>query len=111
MIYPTLEDCEVQMERLCVDVLGDSAIYTPDGAASATIKVFANFREASRAFDGAQAIEQNMMIQVLVADITSKPVGGDRIALPKIPGKIFKPIGVSRDDSGAYWEFELKEVL
>ena len=60
--------------------------------------------------DGAQAIEQDIGVQLLKSAVPQKPSGACRITLGKLAGLTFKPVNVRSDTSGNYWEFEVVKV-
>ncbi|WP_417615309.1 hypothetical protein [Parasphingorhabdus sp.] len=111
MPLPTLESLDALLDSTCSTVLGDLIRYTPTSTGVAVeIKAFVDHRDAQRAFDSAQVIQQEMNVQVLATLVPAKPNDADRIKLPKYGAQKFKPINVRRDESGNYWEFELKAV-
>ena len=83
--------------------VGDSIVY--DGG---TIKGFIDHEEMNRG--GIGAIEQDMSVQILRSDVPARPGSTNRITLPKLPGKTFKPVNVRMDDGATWWVFDLKEV-
>lgn len=111
MPLPDLESLDAGLDEACLSVLGDTIKYTPSATGTElTIKVYTDHRDGQRIFDSAAVIEQDMSIQLLASTVPAKPSSHDRITLPKIPGAKFKPVNVRRDESGNYWEFELKAV-
>lgn len=110
MPLPNLESFDALLDGYCSDILGDTIGYSQNGGETVTLKAFANHRDGERTFDSAKVIEQDMSIQILASLLPSKPTAADRVTLPKIAGQMFKPIAIRRDDSGNYWEFELKAV-
>lgn len=74
------------------------------------MKAFVDHRDANRAFESAAVISQDMSVQIHISLIPSKPVEADRITIAKLGTQRFKPMNVRRDESGNYWEFELKAV-
>lgn len=110
MPLPTLESQIFRLNRACVDILGETIQYKPSGGAYGAIQAHVDYRDASKAFQGAEAVTQDMTIQVLIADVPTRPSGQCRVTLAKVPGRTFKPIAIRRDESGTHWEFELKDV-
>lgn len=110
MPLPTLEDLDALVNEACMDVLGDTLTYTPAGQSARTLKGYVENTEAIRDLQTGQVIEQAMTVQVLVVDVPARPSGAVRIALPKKPGKTYKPANVRMDRSGTHWEFELVAV-
>lgn len=56
------------------------------------------------------ATVQDAMLDIDNAKVPGKPGRGWRLTLPRIPGRVFEPIDVERDDIGLRWEFALKDV-
>lgn len=110
MTLPTLDDLTPALDRISVDLLGDPIEYAADGSAFEGATAFVDYRDASKAFEGAQAIEQDVTVSLLKADVPARPAATARLRLPKLAGKTFKPINVRSDTSGTHWEFEVKEV-
>jgi hypothetical protein len=111
MPLPTLESLDAQLDSTCSAVLGDTISYTPVSTGIALeLKVFGDFRDAQRAFEGAEVIGQEMNVQVLASLVPAKPNNADRITIPKFGAQKYRPMNVRRDESGNYWEFELKAV-
>lgn len=111
MPLPTLESLDARLDSTCSTVLGDLISYTPASTGVAVdIKVFGDFRDAQRAFEGSAVIEQDMSMELLASLVPAKPNKDDRITLPKFGAQKYRPSNVRRDESGNYWEFELKAV-
>lgn len=107
-----LEDMEgAFMDGPCMEYLGDSIAYKTAAASSFTeMHAYVDYRDMARSFDGAQAIEQDIGVQLLKSDVPQKPSGACRITLGKLAGLTFKPVNVRSDTSGNYWEFEVVKV-
>lgn len=111
MTLPNLESLDAQLDSTCSTVLGDLIAYTPASiGGTLDLKAFVDHRDANRAFESAAVISQEMSVQLLSILIPGKPVDADRITIPKLGTQRFKPMNVRRDESGNYWEFELKAV-
>lgn len=103
MAIPTLEDMTERLDEGTAMLVGDPLTY--DGN---TINGFIDHVEMNRG--GIGAIEQDMSVQILRSDIPTRPGSANRITLPKLPGKTFKPVNVRLDDGATFWVFDLKEV-
>lgn len=103
MAIPTLEDMTERLDEGSAMLVGDSLVY--DGT---TIKGFIDHVEMNRG--GIGAIEQDMSVQIMRSDVPTRPAATNRITLPKIAGKTFKPVNVRLDDGATWWVFDLKEV-
>lgn len=111
MARPTLDDLTPALDRACADELGDTIEYAADGATFEDQQAFVDYRDVSQAFEGAEAITQDISVTgLLKADVPTKPTSAVRIRLARRAGKTFKPISVRTDESGTGWEFEVKEV-
>lgn len=111
MTEPALEDLEGSfLDEPCMNILGDTIQFKPSGGAYASLKAYVDYRDMAKGFESGQAIVQDMTAQILISSVGARPTGSDRITLPKISGKYFKPVNVRRDESGTHWEFELEEV-
>lgn len=107
----SLEDMQGEfLDTPCMAILGDTIRYRPAGGSWLTLKAYVDHRDSATSFDGSQVIAQDILVQALRSDIPVKPGSGARITLPKVPGKMFKPINVGNDVSGDYWEFALQAV-
>lgn len=106
-----LESLTTDLDRACMDTLGDTISYKAAGAGTfSDVLAHADYRDSARSFDGAEVIAQDMRFAVLMSDVPAKPTGEVRVQLPKVAGRTFKPVGVGRDESGTHWEFDLKDV-
>lgn len=111
MARPTLDDLTASIDRNCVDLLGDTVSYAADGATFADVQAYVNYRDAEKAFEGAQVIQQDITVSgMLKVDVPAEPMGTARIRLARLSGVTFKPINVRNDESGTGWEFEVKQV-
>jgi len=91
------------------ELLGDTITVVPPSSAPITLKVHASHRDKTRMLDFSSATAQDILIDLDKASVPGKPISTWRIALPRIPGKVFSPKEVNTDDSGFRWEFGLKE--
>ncbi len=108
----TLDDLTPRLDRICLDRLGDLIQYAAGGAAFEAQRAYVNYRDAEKAFEGAQAIEQDITVSgLLKIDVPARPSKASRVRLARRPGKTFQPINVRTDESGTGWEFEVKEVV
>jgi hypothetical protein len=110
MPLPDLEAYTPLLFETCDTVLGDTITITSPSNAVVTVKVHATHRDRRVDFGISAANVQDAMIDIDMAAIVGKPGTGWRVTLPRIPGKIFEPRDVQRDDSGLRWEFGLKQV-
>lgn len=107
----TLEDMQgALLNGPCMAILGDTLKYRPAGGAWLTFKAYVDHRDNQTSLDGSQVMAQDILVQARKADIPVKPGSGARVTLPKVPGKLFKPINVGSDVSGDHWEFSLQAV-
>lgn len=90
--------------------VGDTISYKPAGGSYGDIIGFVDYTDQARSFDGAQVIEQDILIEVAKDAVPAKPTGECRVQLLKHPGLIFKPVSVGTDKSGNCWTFELVKV-
>lgn len=106
-----LEDLQGSfMDEPCMDTLGDTIRFKPDGGAWATIHAYVDFSEQGRTIEAGMVVEQNMLVTVLMRDVPVKPNANCRVTLRAVPGQTFKPANVARDASGTHWIFELVRV-
>jgi hypothetical protein len=111
MTRPTLDDLTADLDRIAVDLLGDTISYAGDGVTFADKQAYVNYRDAEKAFEGAQAIAQDITVSgLLKADAPDEPTSAARVRLIRRPGKTYRPVNVRSDDSGTGWEFEVKAV-
>lgn len=89
--------------------LGDTITVTVPGRAPNTFKANVNHRDRTVPLDFATVTAQDILIDLDKALFDAKPISTWRIALPRLPGKLFSPREVNTDDSGYRWEFGLKE--
>jgi hypothetical protein len=104
-----LEDMEgAFLDAPCMAALGDSIGYKASGASSfAALHGYVDYRDQVRALEAGQAIEQDVMVQVLRSDVPVRPDATCRITLGRISGAVFRPANVRSDESGRYWEFDV----
>lgn len=107
---PDLESIMGDLDGTCMAVLGDSVRYRPAGGVFADRKGYVEYPEALRDLENGRAIEQDIMVQLLKADVPAKPGSQCRITLGRLPGMLFKPVNVRSDRSGTHWEFEVVSV-
>lgn len=110
MPLPTLESLTSGLDRACADVLGEEIQYAANGAAYAAVRAHVDYRDAAKAFEGAQAIAQDIVVTFLKADVPTKPASAARLTLARRAGKTFKPVSPRTDESGTHWEMEVAEV-
>ena len=111
MARPTLEDMTPDMERACIDFLGESIMYAADGSTFVAVQAYVEYRDQAQSYDGAQAIAQDMTVAFLKADIAAAPTTEARLTLSRRSGKTYRPMNVRTDNAGTQWEFEVKEVV
>jgi predicted YcjX-like family ATPase len=99
------------LDRVCVDVLGDTIQYRIAGASDfTTIAAHVDYADKLRSIEGVDAVDQDMRVELLKADVPSKPGATWQIQLPLLPTRRFKPANVGSDASGSHWAFDLKDV-
>lgn len=103
MAIPTIESLTPLLDEKTVGIAGDSLVYDGDA-----MRGFVDYGEQARL--GIGAIEQDMVCQIRRVDVPTRPGSINRITLPAIAGKTFRPSSVQLDDGGTYWVFTLKEV-
>lgn len=108
MTFPALEDLEDEfLNRTCMDVLGDSIQYRAVGGEFVAKKVFGEFAEAMRDLTTGKVISQDITCQMLVADLSRRPLDGDRLTIGRLGEAVYKPVNVRRSQDGKFWEFEV----
>lgn len=110
MPLPNIEDWTPMLDRLCADVVGETISYSLDGSVFEPVKAHVDYKDAIKAMEMAQAIEQDIAIAFLKVDVMAKPTGKARIRLSKAPGRLFRPINVRSDAAGTEWNFEVEDV-
>ena len=111
MPLPRLQDIDALLDRTCVDVLGDTIQYRATGAAEFTgISAHVDYADKLRSIEGVEAVDQDMRVELLKADVPAMPAAAVRIRLPLLPGRTFKPVNVGPNSSGTHWAFDLEDV-
>jgi len=111
MTRPTLDALTPALDRTCADILGDTIQYAADGTMFAARQAYVDYRDAVKAFEAAQVIEQDVTVAgLLKADVPARPTSAARITLTRLPGLTFRPINVRTDAAGTGWEFEVTVV-
>jgi hypothetical protein len=111
MPLPRLQDVDAMLDRVCMDVLGDTISYRPEGENGyIVVQVYGDFTDKTRSIEGTDVVEQAISLQVLKTDVPAKPSSGVRIRIPELGARLFRPHGTGSDESGAHWVFLLKEV-
>lgn len=111
MPFPNLSAFDALLAQTCAAVLGDEIQYRVDGAAEfITLHAHGNYEDQISAFEGSAAIEQDIRLEIPKVNLPIKPNGKARVTLPRVPGRLFRPINVHTDKSGEHWVFELKDV-
>jgi hypothetical protein len=107
----SLESMDAALFATCDQYLGDTITITPFGSSAISgIRANVAHRDRRADFGISAANVQDAMLDIDKALVPSKPGKGWRVALARIPGRLFEPIDVQRDDSGLRWEFALKDV-
>lgn len=109
MALPDLESMTPAVFSTIDQRLGDTITVTPAGKAPLSFKANVNHRDKTRLLDFSSATAQDILIDIDKALVSGKPNAAWRIALPRLPGRIFSPKDVNTDESGFRWEFGLKE--
>lgn len=96
----------------CDECLGDTITITPPAGAAITCAANVAYGEEAVTRGISAAIVQQIEIDVARWLVPGEPGPGWRVALPKLPGMIFEPIGTIDDPRGAglRWWFRLKRV-
>ena len=106
----TLEDMTSEIDRICVEELGDTIKYTPLGGAQLTIRAHVHYEDTIDDVGAGHGVEQDIEVHIIKSDVPTAPNSADRIILPRWPNKIFRPSSPRTDESGTHWVVSLKEV-
>jgi hypothetical protein len=106
----SLESLTSSLFSKCDEMLGDTITITPPAQPPVSLKAHAVHRDRRADFGLSAATVQDAMMDVDASLLPGKPGTGWTVTLPLVPGKIFEPRDVQRDDSGRRWEFGLKEL-
>jgi hypothetical protein len=107
---PRLSDLQADLDQTCMAALGDTVRYRPAGGAFADKRAYIDYPETLFSPETGTMIAQDIMVDILKADVPTKPTGSCRITLGALPGKLFKPVNVRSDKSGTHWQFEVVET-
>ena len=111
MPLPRLQDVDALLDRTCVDVLGDTIRYRVAGAPGfIDLPAHVDYADKLRSIESVDAVDQDIRVELLKADVPAKPGKLVRIELPLLPGRTFHPINVGNNASGTHWAFDLKDV-
>ncbi len=110
MPIPNLDDFTARLDANCRDYLGEAIAFAADGVTFANKRGHVNYRDMVKTFEVASAIEQDITVSVMKADVPVRPGANVRLRLVKFPGATFKPINPRSDESGTHWEFEVAKV-
>ncbi|EQA97281.1 hypothetical protein [Sphingobium sp. HDIP04] len=109
MPAPDLESLTPGLFSAVDAMLGDTISVVPPNGAPMTIKAHVSHRDKTRVLDFSAATAQDILIDLGKELVPGKPIATWRIALPRLPGRVFSPKEVNTDDSGFRWEFGLRE--
>ncbi|MGQ2942924.1 MAG: hypothetical protein ACT6Q7_02865 [Blastomonas fulva] len=110
MARATLDELEDRMNTTVSAILGSPISYTVFGQSAQTVQAHVTYPDDEVGFDAGSAMLQDITVEIDMAILPARPRDKDRIALPKRPGKVWKPVNVTRHRSGDQWVFRLKEV-
>lgn len=108
---PTLESLQDEwLDPQCMAALGDAIQYKPAGGSFAPLRAYVDYGEALREIETGKIIDQEIGVEMLMADAAEKPSGACRVMLGRLPGLIFKPVNVMIGRSGTHWAFGVVRV-
>jgi len=110
MPIPNLASLDEKLNRATSRLLGDLITYTPAGGAPQGVNAFVDYSDVVRDFTNSTARVQGMQVEVFDHEVGVEPCSEVTVRLPKRPGKIYRPVGVVRNESATGWIFALKEV-
>lgn len=108
-----MSDLESISDRLMADIeerIGERITYTPQGLSAITPRAHVYYADAQTDIGAGQAIEQDITLHIRKSALPHMPRSADRVVLARHPGKTFKPVNPSTDDSGYEWIVNLKVV-
>lgn len=105
-----LESLTGEIDAVTADVLGERITYRVNGGPPIYPKAHVYYADAQRDLGGGAVIEQDITVHIRKISLPAMPNSADRITLGKRPGKVFKPVNPSHDDSGTHWIVNLKVV-
>jgi hypothetical protein len=105
-----LSDLEPLMNAQCRDALAHPIEYKPVNRPWKTLYVQGNYEDGNISTGFSAAIEQQIELMAVKTDLATRPASGDRLRLPRVPGKLFQPVNVQNDDTGDHWLFNVKQV-
>ena len=105
-----LESLTPAMDDAIDNILGESITYRVNGGPPIYPKAHVNYGDAPQDLGAGVAIEQDITLSIRKISLPTMPNSSDRITLGKRPGKVFKPVNPSDDDSGYHWIVKLREV-
>lgn len=107
MPFPSLESLSPMLDRLTMDALGDTIQYRPANDVWRPVKAEVDYRDAVKAFEQTQVIEQDITVKLLKVDVPAKPDANVRLQFPLLPELTFRPLNPRSTDGGTEWEFEV----
>lgn len=110
MARATLDELDDRMNATASAILGSPISYTVFGESAETVQAHVIYPDEQVDFDSASAIVQDITVEIDIAILPDRPRDKDRIELPKLSGKVWRPHSVMRSRSGDQWVFRLKEV-
>lgn len=103
---PTLESLQDEwLDPQCMAALGDSVSYQPQGGGATPLKAYVDFGEALRDIETGTIVDQEISVEMRMADVPVRPNSACRLTFARIPGVTFKPINVMIGSSGTHWKF------
>lgn len=110
MAIPTLDDYTAMLDEACRDYLYETIQYKPASGSYGDEKARVEYQDTTRAFETSQVMVQAIRVSLLKADVPAKPNSLCRLTLPRLSGKIFKPVNIGSDEAGTHWEFDVETV-
>lgn len=99
------------IDAVAIEHVGDAITYTPHDGLDPVTSGYVDYGTAPVDFGAGHMVDQSITVEIRKADLAREPDSADRITLPRLPGKTFKPSGKpSTDASGTHWAFSVKEV-
>lgn len=105
----TLSDFEDELESSALAQLGDPITYTPNGGEALSLHAWVNYDTGVVATPNSRAIVTQIEVEVAAADVAT-PTKEDRLTLPRLPGKTYRPARIERGRMGNTWVLGLTET-
>ena len=107
---PRLEDLQDLFGGTCAEILGDSLTYQAPGGSPLSIRGYVDFGDQMQDLETGKVIAQDILVEVPMVTVPTRPTSLSRVTIAAIPGLTFKPVNVERSDDGLHWRFQLSQV-